>query len=69
MPSTVVASFNYNRETSALYVVFVSGAIYEYLDVPENIYKQMKTFRSKGTFLNVFIKGKYRFKKLKEHNG
>jgi hypothetical protein len=65
MPSSVVANFNYDSARSALRVFFVSGSIYDYLRVPERVYKEMKRSASKGRFLNLRIKGTYPFKKIK----
>lgn len=65
MPSTVIASFHYNKAQHALDVIFNTGNVYRYLDVPEDVYADMKNAFSKGTFLNTEIKPKYRFKKIK----
>ena len=65
MPSSVVASFTYEPVKSTLRVVFVSGRIYDYLHVPKKVYDEMKESDSKGTFLNLRIKGAYPFKKVK----
>jgi hypothetical protein len=65
MPSSVVASFKYNMAKHILRVVFVSGKVYDYRNVPETVYKAMKEASSKGTFLNFSIKGIYPFKKIK----
>ena len=64
MPSTVVANFTYDAAKSILNVVYVSGKVYAYKNVPEHVYQAMKEAFSKGTFLNENIKGKYPFKKL-----
>ncbi len=64
MPSTVIAHIEYDALTASLRVHFLSGAIYEYEAVPETVYQQMKQYREKGVFLNKFIKGKYRFKRI-----
>ena len=64
MPSTVVAHYRYDPEKLILTVQFVSGLIYEYLDVPEDVYEAMKLSRSKGIYLNKYIKGNYEYKKL-----
>jgi KTSC domain-containing protein len=64
MPSSVVARFSYDPVKSILKVIYTSGAIYEYEDVPEDVYKAMKSSFSKGTFLNIEIKGRYNYKKL-----
>ena len=43
---------------------YVSGNVYEYKAVPEQVYQEMKTAPSKGEFLNERIKGKYQYKKV-----
>jgi hypothetical protein len=65
MPSTVIASTKYDPETATLRVIFLSGAIYDYLNVPPQVYGEMKNAFSKGTFLNERIKTSYEFKKVK----
>lgn len=47
-----------------LRVGYQSGAVYDYLEVPEEVYLSMKAAFSKGTFLNRYIKGKYKFRKI-----
>jgi hypothetical protein len=66
MPSTVIDTFHYEKETKSLIVVFVSGAVYSYKNVPEKVYQQMKNAFSKGVFLNTKIKDNYDFEKLNE---
>ena len=63
MPSAVVAAITYDTATCTLRVAYVSGSVYDYLDVPEQVYMAMKKSFSKGAFLNKHIKGKYRFQK------
>lgn len=65
MPSTVIRSFHYDAEKNTLKVIFISGTVYEYLQVPEAIYLEMKNSFSKGEFLNKHIKGNYDFRKIK----
>ena len=65
MPSTVISSMNYNADTSTLRVTFVSGMIYDYKNVPEDVYIAMKTSGAKGIYLNQHIKGKYQFEKIR----
>lgn len=64
MPSSVVQRFHYDRDRHILRVVYVSGMVYDYQDVPEAVYLEMKTATSKGEYLNYHIKGKYPFKKV-----
>jgi hypothetical protein len=66
MPSTVIAHIDYQAKEKLLKIVFLSGAVYAYYQVPETVYISMKKARSKGQFLNERIKGKYDFKKIKE---
>ena len=65
MPSSVVSTMNYDAATSTLRITFVSGMIYDYKNVPEEIYIAMKTSGAKGIYLNQHIKGKYKFEKIK----
>jgi hypothetical protein len=64
MPSSVIAHIAYDKEQSLLTIRFVSGVVYQYLDVPEEVYAAFKQYREKGVYLNKFIKGKYAFKKI-----
>lgn len=65
MPSTVISSFSYDNATATLTVKFISGMVYEYKNVPEEVYLAMKTSGAKGIYLNQSIKGKYEFEKIK----
>ena len=64
MPSSVISKFNYDPETETLSVTYVSGAVYDYLKVPEEKYLAMKNASSKGTYLNQHIKVNYEFRKV-----
>jgi hypothetical protein len=66
MPSTVITSFAYDAANRRLRVVFVSGLVYDDLEVPEKTYQDMRSSFSKGDFLNKYIKPKYAFEKIKE---
>jgi KTSC domain len=65
MPSTVVSAIHYYPSTSTLRIIFVSGMIYDYKNVPEKVYKALKSSSSKGAYLNQHIKGLYDFEKVK----
>ena len=64
MPSSVISRMEYNATSSVLRIVFVSGMIYDYKNVPEAVYIAMQGSTSKGTYLNQHIKGTYKFKKI-----
>jgi hypothetical protein len=64
MPSAVVAGISYDTASSTLRVHFVSGLVYDYKNVPEEVYIALKTSGAKGIYLNRHIKGKYAFEKV-----
>ena len=66
MPSSVVSAIRYYPEKTTLRVVFQTGMVYDYENVPEKVYKKMKVATSKGTFLNHHIKGNYDYKKVSD---
>ena len=65
MPSSVVAAMKYDTKASTLRVIYTSGNIYDYKEVPEEVYNEMKKASSKGEFLNKQIKPNYEFEKIK----
>ena len=64
MPSSVISAMHYYPDKKLLKVIYVSGSVYDYKNVPEKIYTAMKSAKSKGTFLNKRIKGRYEFDKI-----
>ena len=64
MTSTVIASFQYDAAKSLLTIRFVSGAVYTYFDVPQEVYNDFKGSFSKGIYYNQNIKGKYGYSRV-----
>jgi hypothetical protein len=64
MPSSVIAHIDYEAETQALRIIFLSGDVYLYEKVPEKIYKEFKASVSKGTYLNRKFKKLFKGKKV-----
>ena len=64
MPSSVIRYFKYDPQTSVLKVTFVTGKVYEYLSVPQEIYHKWKEAFSKGQFFNEYIRDKFTFRML-----
>jgi len=54
----------YDAISHTLEIKYVSGMVYRDLDVPAEVYNDMRAASSKGQFLNRFIKGKYAFEKV-----
>lgn len=61
--SSNVEAIGYDGDTQELHVQFVSGGTYVYHDVPRNVFDDLMSAASKGSFLNREIKNVYRFTK------
>jgi len=53
----------YDEDAQELHVQFVSGGYYIYHQVPSQIYEDLMSAPSKGSFLNREVKGVYQFAK------
>ncbi|MEH6308256.1 KTSC domain-containing protein [Olivibacter sp. CPCC 100613] len=63
MPSTVIDTVYYNADTEVLQILFTTGLLYFYYDVPPAIYEGLIHSPSKGSFFNKNIRGRYPFKR------
>jgi hypothetical protein len=63
MPSTVINSFNYDADKKILQIRFVTGLVYNYMEVAPEVYESMKASRAKGIFFNQHIKDKFAFER------
>lgn len=59
--SSNIARYAYDSESYVLAVEFKNGGTYNYFDVPEAIFEQMRAAPSKGQFLAQQVKGSYRY--------
>ncbi|MES2690991.1 MAG: KTSC domain-containing protein [Bacteroidota bacterium] len=64
MPSSVIKHMSYNSTSHTLRITYVSGTVYDYKDVPEAVFDEMKKASSRGEYLNHVIKKKYHYKKV-----
>lgn len=64
MPSTVIEHFHYDPESQELKIYFLSGAVYVYYQVPQEVFDTFRKYKSKGTFLNKHIKDNFEFKRI-----
>jgi hypothetical protein len=62
--SSNLAGFDYSKERHVLTVEFKNGGRYNYYDVPDVVFEQMKAAPSKGQFLAQNIKNIYRYAKI-----
>ncbi len=54
--SSNLESVGYEASSQTLKVAFLSGAVYEYYNVPETVYVGLLNAGSKGTYLDTFVK-------------
>jgi len=57
--SNVIKSFDYDEPTQTLRVEFNNGSIYQYHDVPDRVYQELKIAPSVGQYFNAQIREKY----------
>ncbi|WP_428033424.1 KTSC domain-containing protein [Amphritea sp.] len=62
--SSNIASVGYDEATETLEVEFINSAIYQYYNVPINIYESLMRESSKGQFLHAYIKNIYPYSRV-----
>lgn len=62
--SSNVESVGYDENSSTLQVEFKNGGVYQYFDVPEEVFVGLRDADSVGRYLNANIKGTYRYSKV-----
>lgn len=62
--SSNIARFGYDETNQVLFIEFTNGSVYQYFDVSNVVFEQMKTAPSKGSFLAQVIKGTYRYARV-----
>lgn len=63
--SSSISSIGYDSSSSTLEIRFLNGGVYHYFNVPLNIYQNLMSASSHGTYLNTYIKGGYRYTKIR----
>lgn len=70
MPSTVIRRYAWRAPTptdaQALDIEFVTGRVYRYHGVPEELVQEMRRWLSKGAFFNRRVRDHYRHTRLPE---
>lgn len=62
--SSNLASVGYDAENEILEVEFKHGGVYQYFDVPQNVYKELMNASSHGVYFSANIRNNYEFRKL-----
>jgi len=64
MPSTIIRAFDYRPETRELDILFTTGRVYRYTDVPPEAVAAFRAAFAKGRHFNARIRGRYDFQEL-----
>ena len=62
--SSNLASVGYDTTTQTLEIEFLSGSVYQYYNVPENLYEQLMQASSKGRFFHQYIRNAYPYSRI-----
>ena len=64
LQSSVLAAVEYFPDLSALDIVFNTGEVYRYCNVPLSLYRDLLDADSKGIFFNACIRNRFSFLSL-----
>ena len=59
--STNITQVGYDNQTNTLRIAFNTGAIYDYFNVDEQVYRHLLQAPSKGRFFHRYIKTRYNY--------
>lgn len=62
--SSNLRSVGYDSGSMILEIEFNSGGVYQYLNVPTNIYEGLMSASSHGTYFHQFIKNVYTYQRV-----
>lgn len=62
--SSTIAAIGYDDDAEILEVEFVSGSVYRYRGVSQDVYEDLRQAPSKGTFFNRHIKEAYAWEQV-----
>lgn len=62
--SSNLASIGYDAENEILEVEFKHGGVYQYFDVPENVYDELMNASSHGVYFSANIRNDYEYEKM-----
>jgi hypothetical protein len=62
--SSMMRSVGYDSGRVVLEIEFSSGKVYQYDNVPENVYRELLVAASKGRYFEQQISGRYGYRRL-----
>lgn len=63
--SSNLASVGYDADNKILEIEFNHGGVYQYFDVPQDVYDELMSADSHGKYFVHNIKNNYRYQKIK----
>jgi hypothetical protein len=64
--SSMIHAVGYDPKHQMLEVVFNSGKVYQYLEVPQNVYDELMASDSKGSYMLSFVIDCYPYQLLRK---
>jgi len=62
--SSNLASIGYDVENEILEVEFKHGGVYQYFEVPENVYRELMNADSHGKYFAANIRNDFKYEKI-----
>ncbi len=62
--SSNINAIGYDEGSETLQIEFINGGMYQYFDVPRQVFDGIMNADSKGKFLHSNIKGAYRYSRV-----
>ena len=62
--SSNISEVGYDENSRTLEALFTNGNLYQYFDVPPQIYAELMQAGSVGQYLNANIKGNFRYARV-----
>ena len=63
--SSNLSSIGYDSESHTLEIEFHSGGVYQYFDVPQQIWDELMRASSHGSYFHRHVKDRYRWAKIR----
>jgi hypothetical protein len=64
LSSSTISEVGFEANSNTLEILFRDGRVYQYFDVPENIFDALKAASSAGQFFHQNIRGVFRFARV-----
>ena len=62
--SSNISEVGYDEGSQTLEVLFRNGRMYQYFDVPPEVYQELVQSKSCGRYLSQQVKGRYRYARV-----